>query len=599
MKMSAQVTTRSKDESRLSGWRRLAVFNITLLGIFTIVFIGFIIAASIRLNGIRGPIIFYTGDCKAGSGASRVSTGLHLVINIAASCILASSNYFMQVLNAPSRAEIDRSHARGKALEIGYPAWGNAFKVSRAKTIAWAVLLLSSVPIHLLFNSTIFETDYRERDFQLTIASEGFVDGAQYFFPGASLAVFSSVDSYGYIDGSFSSSSGGKGTISSYLENSENAKNITYAAANGARWSKLEPTSCAKLYATCRGLTEYSNVVVVVDGVDGASDGWTRDEVWDLSANDEAGWDDEFPPTERNSLWYSAGCTMDTQPSSDSRMSCENNCVAALGTEAVSSESFVPPENWTIDFFRAKGPKYELKNDQGSLPVKYCLAEPITHSCSVGFSNILLVIVTVCVLVKTVTCVIVFMLLRHTRSLVTLGDAIEEFIVSPDEQTRDCSLLAGAMVRSDSKAGLPGGPIEWHNKICRGFATVPWKSCWYNFTILFVGFAGSTVVVIMFASWNSLYVNPLFGTGEFCEYLNTNSCTYRSNISLNGDSHDTDFGTNDLRESIPMMIAANVPQLVLSFWYLSFNTLLTRWHMAKEWALFFVSHRPLRVTSPK
>ena len=34
------------------------------------------------------------------------------------------------------------------------------------------IYVISSIPIHLLFNSAIFQTDYRESDFSLTIATE-------------------------------------------------------------------------------------------------------------------------------------------------------------------------------------------------------------------------------------------------------------------------------------------------------------------------------------------------------------------------------------------------------------------------------------------
>ncbi|KAK9780437.1 hypothetical protein SCAR479_02552 [Seiridium cardinale] len=47
-----------------------------------------------------------------------------------------------------------------------------------------------------------------------------------------------------------------------------------------------------------------------------------------------------------------------------------------------------------------------------------------------------------------------------------------------------------------------------------------------------------------------------------------------------------------------MTIIANSPQILLFLWYLSYNTVLTRWHMATEWDEFWTSSRPLRVTTP-
>lgn len=70
----------------------------------------------------------------------------------------------MQILNAPTRAEIDAAHAKGKWLEIGVSSARNALRVSKFKTCCWLGLLVSSIPIHLLFNSTVFET---EREFSI------------------------------------------------------------------------------------------------------------------------------------------------------------------------------------------------------------------------------------------------------------------------------------------------------------------------------------------------------------------------------------------------------------------------------------------------
>lgn len=65
----------------------------------------------------------------------------------------------MQVLNSPSREEVNAAHFRGSWMGIGIPSVRNAFKVSRFKTVCWLCLLISSIPIHLLFNSTVFQTD--------------------------------------------------------------------------------------------------------------------------------------------------------------------------------------------------------------------------------------------------------------------------------------------------------------------------------------------------------------------------------------------------------------------------------------------------------
>ncbi len=95
----------------------------------------------------------------------------------------------MQVLNAPTRQEVDNAHFKSSWLGIGVPSVRNAFRVSRFKTWSWISFLLSSIPIHLLFNSAVFEVDSRESDFHLTIATEQFLHGGDFYPPGSSLAI--------------------------------------------------------------------------------------------------------------------------------------------------------------------------------------------------------------------------------------------------------------------------------------------------------------------------------------------------------------------------------------------------------------------------
>ena len=47
------------------------------------------------------------------------------------------------------------------------------------------------------------------------------------------------------------------------------------------------------------------------------------------------------------------------------------------------------------------------------------------------------------------------------------------------------------------------------------------------------------------------------------------------------------------------VVVPNLPQLVLSILYVLYNDLLTRMLLAREWASYSVSHRPLRVSKPR
>lgn len=89
---------------------------------------------------------------------NRWSVGLHIVINILSSALLSASNFTMQVLNAPTRSECDKAHAQGHWLDIGITSLHNITKIKWPRSVLWLLLGVSSVPIHLFYNSAAFKT---------------------------------------------------------------------------------------------------------------------------------------------------------------------------------------------------------------------------------------------------------------------------------------------------------------------------------------------------------------------------------------------------------------------------------------------------------
>lgn len=91
--------------------------------------------------------VLFEGSCQR---ARKLNSGLHFLINFLSTVLLSSSNYCMQCLSAPTRKEIDKRHAVGTWLDIGVPSVRNLRYISRKRVIMWALLLLSSLPLHLL-----------------------------------------------------------------------------------------------------------------------------------------------------------------------------------------------------------------------------------------------------------------------------------------------------------------------------------------------------------------------------------------------------------------------------------------------------------------
>lgn len=91
--------------------------------------------------------VFYEGSCQH---ANQTATGLHVLINIVSLVLVASSSYCCQVLTAPSRASIDRAHARRVWVSIGASSFTNVWYAPRWRKSLWVLVLGTSIPIQMM-----------------------------------------------------------------------------------------------------------------------------------------------------------------------------------------------------------------------------------------------------------------------------------------------------------------------------------------------------------------------------------------------------------------------------------------------------------------
>jgi hypothetical protein len=129
----------------LQGWR----FGVMCCAIAT--FIVFLINLAGTLWGLthqaseRG--VIFEGDCQE---VHRTNTVSHLLINLLGTVLLSSSSYSMQCLSAPTRREVNQAHLKGVWLDIGVPSFRNLRHIRKFRVVLWALLALSSLPLHLL-----------------------------------------------------------------------------------------------------------------------------------------------------------------------------------------------------------------------------------------------------------------------------------------------------------------------------------------------------------------------------------------------------------------------------------------------------------------
>lgn len=509
------------------GWRRTGTLNLIFIFCYGIILaICLAISTSRPGSSLLSATTIFEGDCGT---SKNLNLFFHFLLNLLSTLILASSSSFMQILSSPSRKEIDRAHSRFRSLEIGVSSIKNLRFVSPIKACGWFILFLSSVPIHLFFNSSIFETKYQASQWGLTVASEAFATrDATFFPPGASLAN-AGAPSYGW-DGSHTNDTcfefgyfyGEHVALTQYWDRSSSAyRNITNTANESGRWHNITARDCLVEYASCKPRKQFRDVVIVVETGAESLDGWTRSQVFS-DPHDELGpiWDSHVPRDDINSLWYSTQCTVN-QPTSAiiydaGTMGCINRCALALGMDLggqLTNISAPSESNWTITFNNpdisacnaAQDTELGFDNTFDTFNVKYCLAEPSPDNvCRIGLSNVLFFATTICVFLKAVTCTLALCYIPYT-SLVTLGDALESFITKPDQVTlglgtfdiRDSHRLQFEPFRdlkSEDTIELIDKvqPRIWQRKANRLMSTLPrsvWSSTFLPVTF-FIGVGG-------------------------------------------------------------------------------------------------------------
>lgn len=155
----------------LDGWRRSAILNIGAMVLLTLLLCAFTVTSILKTDisqiqsgsddgqaaAVRNAFLFHSSPCREPT-ARNINTILHLLVNAISSAVLASSSFFSQVLSSPTRAEVDTAHARGRSLDVGVLSWRNALYLSPFKTLTWSALFLTSLPLHLVFNSAILQS---------------------------------------------------------------------------------------------------------------------------------------------------------------------------------------------------------------------------------------------------------------------------------------------------------------------------------------------------------------------------------------------------------------------------------------------------------
>ena len=337
--------------------------------------------------------IIQHGSCKQ---TKKLSLWLHLAINILGTAMLSASNYTMQCLSSPTRQDIDKAHAQNIWLDIGVPSLRNLRRVSPRRIVLWWLLALTSLPLHLLYNSAVFDT-LSTHQYDVYLVSKDFASGAPFKISAGAPYNTS-------IEGLFNISTGAPVNFTVHpskavfhVADDPSTAYVTrqlssFRNANSDfRLKNLTARNCILTYGNLFGNSKYRDVLAV-SSITNATDSLLKFQV-----NAREGLNS------RSMDWF---CREH-----------ENRYGYCNVGEAANAEDFTVFET----------------------PIDYCTVQETDEKCILQFSLPVMLIIIVCNLIKTV-CMILVLLEGGSRPLLTLGDAIASFLNKPDPATKNICL---------------------------------------------------------------------------------------------------------------------------------------------------------------
>ncbi|KAJ7255991.1 hypothetical protein C8J57DRAFT_1235892 [Mycena rebaudengoi] len=474
---------------------------------------------------------FLYGDCTR---ISRISTAIHVVLNVLSGLLLGAGSYCMQLLVSPTRHEVDIAHARGAALDIGVPSVTNLPHIDCKRLVGWLALAVTATLLNFFWNSTIF-TSVPVVSIPRALATSDFLEAG---------------DNWSKTD-----------PVASSLTK---AMNMTRLEPKDCIYESLDPLSSTRsVLVVAKNMTSaQNNGSSLLNGWMSGWDFWHIGNYWLCSVYD--------PKHQKHHDW----------------LVCNQRWADSLGDE------------WAVQV----GPMNYPKDDPGGIPnilVDYCLVGDAANNegrCGLHHSIHIMIVVCACTVVE-------FMLLLWTafyfrkrgnlkaglagkrqRNLVTMGDAISDFLEEPD-------------VRIGNKTTRGGYKLKDAN----------WVECrvsWFKATSLHMW----AFSIVLFAA--ALIAFPSGLVGSFMVNLESTGVDmdlpsiwrqgFKAHAYLVGHLPWVPEHRARVADLISNILMANAPQVAVSFIYLFYNNILTRQLAADEWVQFVrpSGKKALRVSAP-
>ncbi|KAH9206756.1 hypothetical protein DL95DRAFT_396674 [Leptodontidium sp. 2 PMI_412] len=560
--------------AKYSGWRGGVFLGATSAGtVFLINLIFTIWAGAKSKSGMRVGTI-YTGDCGT---VHKADSWIHIAINIMGTLLLGASNYTMQCLSSPTRSEVDAAHAMGKYMDVGLPSFRNLH--GWKKKILFALLVLSTLPLHFLWNSAVFTTTQR-LDYNVYVVTPDFLTSTSV---DCKQNVTIGFDSAPRLATEYNPQKPLNDTHLDRLYNTTEPDNVWWsmdmcdtslalqANASKGLLTRLNNAECINTYGPGNGLMrDYANLLVVTK---------------------------EQPADTNNTVLMSFRYEAFVSNFTANRWICDPNYLAKNKQKCKYTDLATEADSWSLAQPKATETEPWKLEVGDEWPIDYCLAEPthLTGMCQLQYSLVIMLAVLLANATKLFC--IVYILNTHLDTvLATIGDAISSFLEIPDPVTINRPFLSRGQARQ-FKMASSGIPAPYHPYKLRWWQAPSWLR-WI--ITLFLCILAISITGKLLAYGNEAFLGS---SGDYDSPYSIGFGTYSEyailNIFSSGQSNLTaeDFDSNTTL--IALVALANLPQVIVSCLYFAYNTIYTSMVSADEWSRFTVNRKALRTTEPR
>ena len=363
---------------------------------------------AVSRSGVQNGLgTLHDGSCKR---TATLTFWIHLAINVLSTLLLGASNYSMQCLSSPTRNEIDKAHCQGIWLDIGVPSVRNLRRLSTIRIILWWLLAISSIPLHLLYNSAVFSS-LCSRQYNVFLVSSEFIDGAPF-----------NLSTLTY-DSNFLDLSSATNILQDYQNNQTSLV-------------KLENKDCVEVYEA--PIVSANSDLILVSTHSNATNSLLY---YDL---------DQASQLLIDSKGFSGYCSLPLLKNCDL-----SGLANGQGWSIhVDDEDNVNDEDG-VDYVEGVGENTFLTTSiANETRIQYCLSKRVEEHCKLQFSLAIMIVVIMCNLIKTI-CMSIIAWKQDPEPLVTLGDAIASFLDRPDESTKGNCIVEKTRFEDSRSWDLP------------------------------------------------------------------------------------------------------------------------------------------------